>query len=151
MTRIAIKVAAANLTDRTKGDEVGNRLLQFFAEAEVYHLEPPKGREVVAAFDWIVISRIADTLGIASALWLIYDKIIRPLKHGAKDDQGLYVMIDAEHGLQWFLGKDIKDREVFVKDFVAKVSQYQRTDEAGRVFTQTVREIQVSEMWVKRK
>ena len=150
INKIALKISPANLYNIAKGDEVGKRLLQTFPHADRYHLEPPKGGHFKAAIDWIIIAQIADVLGIASALWLVYDEIIRPLKRGKDDDQGLYVAIDPEHGLQWFLGKDFKDREVFVKDFVAKVTEYQRTDDAGRVFTETIREIQVSEVWVKK-
>jgi hypothetical protein len=149
-SKIALKLSPANLYDTTKGDEVGKCLLRTFARADVYHLEPPKGSHFKAAIDWIVIAQIADILGIASALWLVYDEMIRPLKRGKDDEQGLYVVIDPEHGLEWFLGKDFKDREVFVKDFVAKVTEYQRTDDAGHIFTETVREIQANEVWVKK-
>jgi hypothetical protein len=148
--RIPLKITSANLFDTAKADEVGERLLQAFSGADVYHLEPPKGRHFKAAIDWIVIAQIADVLGIASALWLVYDEIIRPLKHGKEDDKGLYVVIDPEHGLEWFLGKDFKDRELFMKDFVAKVTQYQRTDDSGRILTETVTEVQADEIWVKK-
>lgn len=148
--KIALKISPANLRGVSADDEVGKRLLQAFAHADYYHLEPPKGGHFGAAIDWIIIAQIADVLGIASALWLVYDEIIRPLKRSKDDEQGLYVAIDPQRGLQWFLGKDFKDREVFIRDFVAKVTEYQRTDDAGHVLTETVREIQASEMWVKK-
>ncbi len=148
--RIALKIAAANIRDSKKADEVGESLQRTFIDAEVYHLEPPKDRLVAAAIDWIIISQVADILGIASALWGIYDGIIRPLKRGKEDEQGLYVAIDPEHGLDWFLGKDFKHKDVFVKDFVARVTEYQHTDDAGHVFTKTVREIQAGEIWIKK-
>jgi hypothetical protein len=149
-SKIAVMITAANLNNKAATDEVGKRLTQVFAEDEVYHLEPSNGRDTAAAFDWIVISRIADALGIASALWTIYEKTIRPFKRGADDNQGLCIMIDPEHGIQWFLGKEFKDREVFIKDFVARVAEYEKTDEAGHVLNETVKEVRIGTIWVRK-
>lgn len=151
MNQIALQIAGANLSNQESTDDVGRKLLQQLPESDIYHLEPPTGSIGAGALDWTIISQVADLAGIASALWLVYAEVIRPLKAGKNDDKGLLVVLDLNKDLKWFLGRDFDDRDAFVKDFVTKVSHYQMTDEAGRTFTKTVIETQAADHWVLRK
>jgi len=100
-----------------------------------------------AALDWAIIAYIADVAGIASAIWLVYEKV-KDRNKNKEGIKGIYVDIDSEHGLHWLIGKDIKDKEIFIKDFTAKVSLFKASDHAGVLFERKVMQIKTGGVWV---
>ncbi|OFW14930.1 MAG: hypothetical protein A3F69_03765 [Acidobacteria bacterium RIFCSPLOWO2_12_FULL_66_10] len=148
-TKLALKIAGTNLGDAELADLLGRRLIETFRDSRVYHLEPREGIRVKAAIDWIILSRVADVAGIASLLWLLFEKVIRPRKT-MENQMGLLVAIDQERGLQWLLGQDLSEREAFISDFVSKVSEFQCTERAQVVFRETTADLETSDIWISK-
>jgi hypothetical protein len=173
--KIAIQFSGVNLPGEVL-DEMTRLLADLPKHVDLYHLEPPeeppssteepipedpaiiilRKRRFYAAFDWTIVAAIADVVGIASFLWLLYEKVIMPRRreeqvHDAytipTENEGLYISIDPEKGLQWFLGKDYTDREAFITDFQVKFSEYHQTDEANEKFDGIAADIRISGLW----
>jgi len=142
----ALKITGANVGDVAVSEQLDRELLAAFPDSIAYHLEPPGGDSVKAAFDWVFLSRVTDLVTIATAVWAVYDRVIQP-RRARSAPAALVVAVDAEQGLQWVIGQDAHNRETFVDDCVVRVGEFQRTPRASLVLRQAVSEVQSSRLW----
>jgi len=156
MTRkLAIGVAAANTPAEFDFRRFKKALATQMHRANVYELKPAKAGGVVsAALDvWVVISRAADIAGLATFLWLVYEKFVSPyLPKDKKANSGLYVVVPFP-GVgyeEFWLGKAYKDKDEFMREFAATA------EKAWELYDQTlpaelVPPLDASEDWAKVK
>ncbi len=105
-----------------------------------------------AALDWLAIlegaASIAAVKLFAKILWATYKKFIKPLKDKGRDNSFLYVVIENEKKefVQFALGKDYQDEEIFVRDFTEKVERIRVVSDSAEIEIEK-REIKISEIW----
>jgi hypothetical protein len=147
--QLALKISVANPTCGFEVSEVYDELENELLNAEVYRLESTKVTFVAIEFV-AILGDVGSVASIAAFLFYIYDTRIRPKKRNQKDTCGLYIAIDPENGLQWWLGKDFLNKTEFIKDFTMKVEKYLNTDRSGTVYEQIKVEVSGKD-WIRRK
>ena len=80
----------------------------------------------------------------------IYDTRIAPKKKSPVDTFGLYIAIDPEKDLHWWLGKDFLDEAQFRRDFTTKIEKYLATDRSGATYERIKFEVS-GDIWIQRK
>lgn len=149
MKELPLMITVANAENSQMADEVYaniERQLEDFPNAECYRLEG--GPNTRAAIDFVAVLSIASGIAsIASLVWTAYDFMRK--RHKRTADSFLYVVLDPSKGIEWRLGKDILDREVFIKDFEAKVRAYVGNGE-GQASQTFISEVRASELWIRK-
>jgi len=147
---LVIKIAEAGAGGREFSHEFGDQVFEIFTNADIYHYQSPREGVFGVVLDWAIITYISDIAGIASAIWLVYENVKNRNKN-KEGIKGIYVDIDSEHGLHWLIGKDIKDKDIFINDFTERVSKFQASDSAGVMFERKVTQIKTRGVWVHKR
>ncbi|MCL0091810.1 hypothetical protein M1N59_00905 [Dehalococcoidales bacterium] len=152
----AKEIVKVSLGDRSKKmdtvrDEIYGLIRDRIEDAEVYSLAPaPPGTIMGAGVDILILLYSAGAIAsLANLFWTVYEKLIAP-KKPQKSDAGIIVSINPEGDLIFWIGKDYKDKEVFVTVFTEKVLRFWSTDEAKQMSNQYMMEVK-SGLWVKVK
>jgi hypothetical protein len=150
-TLIGITVANANNVDTC---DVVDFLEANNKNFTAYSLAPaPKGSIRAAAFDCAIILNIAgDIASIAGLLWMAYDKFFAN-KKTQSDNSGIiiYFALQRDKPVQFWLGGQYKNKDVFVKDFTQSVDEMLDTtdpDEHNQLVAETMKN---TNQWVPRK
>ncbi len=122
--------------------------------ATYYKMNPPPGVFMNAAFDWRgLLHDTAAVIAVGTVLWNAYVKFVEPLiNSGQKPNAGLVFQMKDMKGnsYQVMLGKQFKEKEIFIKDFNEKISKMTIEDN-GEEFRKITEETERSEVWVKIK
>ena len=143
---LAIKISETGGGGRGNPDVFGNELCEVFKGADIYYHQPQPGKIIADATGWIIISHIADLAGIASALWVLYEKVI----NRTKNNKSIYIDIDSGMGAHWLIGKTIKDKDAFLEEFIEKVSVLNEGGRIEIIFERTVAKVKHDNSWVKK-
>ena len=147
--QLALEIVVANATYGLEVSEVYDAVEKELPEAKIYRLDSSKVN--LAAIEFIALfGAVGSVVSIAEVLWRIYDTKIRPKKKGQEDTCGLYIAIDPEIGLHWWIGKDFLDENEFIKDFTMKVEKYMRTDRLDETYERIKFEV-CGDIWIRRK
>ncbi len=150
MRELPVMICVANPEDSESADQVYSEIEQGLEESsasECYRLDRRQG--VAAAIEFVtILGRVADIASIAALLWMAYDKVMAR-RRSRQRESFLYVAVDPEKGLHWSLGKDFTDKDVFIKDFTAKVTSHVQQDEHGRPSRTFTAEVRGSGMWIR--
>ena len=156
-TPLAIKITITD-TGYTIGSDVYNAVYDFIKnnqDVDLYKLEPKLSenvsgvpRVIGAGYDAIIILSItANIATIASLLWMAYDKYIaQKSKHC-----GLYLsMGKGNNKIDLYIGKEYKEKDIFIKAFIKSVSQTKDSKDGKEDFDETILMLKSSDDWVKR-
>ncbi len=147
--QLALMVTVVNPTYGLEVSEVYDELEKQLPGAEIYCLDSSK--VTAAAIEFIaLLSVVGSVASIAGVLWYVYDTKIRPKKKGQDDTCGLYIVIDPEMGLHWWIGKDFLDKNEFIRDFTIKVEKYMRMERSGEIYERIKFEV-CGDIWIRRK
>lgn len=125
------------------GSQVRTHYLAFFLaensdDLSVYVLQPSPGYISAAAFDWqAVLGTTADLFGIGGLLWAAYERFIKPIRDKNEDSNSfLYILVKHPSGqfIQFSLGKDMSNREDFIKIFSEKINEIIRWSRRSKQF-----------------
>jgi hypothetical protein len=152
-TVLGIGIANCPLDVDTEG------LMQFIdgadGEFETFSLKPKEpGTFRHAAFDYtVILSAMGSVASIAALLWMAYDKFIAPKKSRQYDDAGLYIGIRKPDSsvVDFWIGREHSDKDIFIKDFTAKVTAIHETGGDDDFYSEAEAEIKHTGIWVKRK
>ena len=87
-----------------------------------------------AAFDWVAVLGVsADLLAIASALWTVYEKLIKKRRQKKLENPPAFLIevSNQQHTTARFLIEESTSREIFVEEFLRTVSAL-RASGAGK-------------------
>jgi len=141
---LVIKISETGGGGRSEPDKFGNELQELFEEAELYYQQPQPGKIYAESIAWIIISRVADIAGIASALWVLYEKV----KQRTNAAKSIYINIDNISGAHWLPGKNVTDRDAFVHEFITKLTVLKESGRLDIIFDQTIDRISIDDSWV---
>jgi len=143
-----------------------NKILDFIEseikDAEIYKIKPKKFKVTKfqdkdgifylpsisgAGFDiYLIIHTIGSIASIASLLWLAYKEYIES-KH---PKGGLYISVgEEEDKVDLHVGKDFKDKDIFIKTFTQKISKIMDSKDVKHYYNNTILEIKSSDVWEK--
>jgi len=147
---IVISGALANV----RGAVDTEQLLKFLAE-EAPGVDFYKATGVMgAAIDWRGILQDAATVAtIAGLLFTAYTTLIEPGKKDPKSDAGIVVVVQekGDKPVQFWIGKDYKDREIFIEEFTKEVTRIRKSEEGPSTQEQIIEETKRSGYWIKIK
>ena len=118
-------------------------------EFECYRLAPAHpGTIRAAAIDFfIVLYSSASVASLASFLWLVYEKVIARRKN-EEGDAGIIVTLDPERGLQLWIGRDYKNKDVFLSAFTECMTEIQESTEGKKTSKRRLTELK-SDIWIR--
>lgn len=118
---------------------------------ETYQADPRKVD--AAAIDYTVLYVAGSISSIGTALWMAYDKFIAPRKKRETERGGIYVAIRRADGTvaDFFIGETYRDRDIFIGDFEAAVSEVREAPELPKAQAQRTYELKRSGVWIRRK
>jgi hypothetical protein len=154
---IPLQMALANVKHGVVAPDEFYSFIESHAEdVHTFWLDPEKtrGRVVGAAIEYLVIlGAVGSVASIAALLWMAYDKFIGKKKKSEKDDAGLYISIEYPEGTRYnfWLGKDYKDRDIFIEEFTEKVEELQNHPDAASKTEEVIASIIHEDLWTQRK
>jgi hypothetical protein len=148
--KVVISGALANCGNEASTEELLTFLKSQTRNVDYYKLSPPPGVIMGAAFDWQAILGVtASALAIGQALWAAYVKFVRPKK---KKEDGAFLFVALKTAdrrfVQFILGREHQDKEVFIQEFTEKVEQLRVSTPDAELVAEK-RELRVSEIWKK--
>ena len=149
---LLFKIAPNNRRDILSTDAVMRRLAEL-THAEVLPTEPSENQSGAlpepSEDNWILISRVADIAGIASALWVIYDELIR-VRRGRKNKSGRILIVrHPESGLEVEIKGD-KNRKKFGERLQIVLTRVEQKTADGTTVTQTEARIETPKPQIKK-
>ncbi len=145
--KLVLKISVANTAAGISSAEVYDELERVLPQALSYRLDSAK--VTAAAVEFLSILQVAGSVAsIAGFLWYVYDRKIGS-KKDRRNDSGLYITIDPEHGLHWLLGKDFNSKEDFITDFAVKVDRFLVSDRSNGIYEKTKYELSL-DTWIKK-
>ena len=154
MKPVAVQLAVANILDRVEPEEV-----YAFIETEgegivTYAAAPPPPGSIqnVACDFMLVLSAAGSVASLASLLWLAYEKFIAG-KKTERPNAGIVLTIPRDDGppVTFWIGHQHKDRDLFVRDFTARVDAIRESNEGGKSTEQVSVEVKFAGRWIRRK
>lgn len=149
---LAIQISLANLSGRVGPEDVYRFIESTGEDIETYKLDSRKVS--AAAIDYVVLLCAAGSVAsLASLLWMAYEKFIAPTKSTPSDQAGIYVVLRRPDGslVEFFIGKEYKDRELFIGDFTATVTALRDSGDSQVHYQEVIFEVKRSGLWIKRK
>jgi hypothetical protein len=120
----------------------------------VFQQQPRPGGnlEIKAAVDWqAVLGTAADLLAFAGLIWAAYERYVKPRreKHRGGQKPLLFLQVSSLDGsfVQFSLGSEVTDKQVFIEQFVREVTELraQESPDGEQVLTA----ISKNESWVR--
>ncbi len=148
--QVVISGALANVSGAVTTDELLKFMADRNAEIEFYKL----CGATAAAFDWRGIFRdVGAAASIAALLWLGYEKLVEPKKIDPKSNAGVYVVLGdgEEESLRFWLGKDYKDKQIFIREFTREAKRLTGTVDGRQKIKATIEETKESNCWISVK
>ena len=149
-----IQGALANVGGRASSDELLSYLTTNLSNTDFFKLTPPEGAIMGAAFDWRgVLHDTAAIITLGTVLWGAYTHFIVPIINSEPEPSaGLFIEIKDSNGksFQFMLGKDYKDKEIFIHEFHSKIKHMVTTQSSVNAITE-IEELEKSAYWVKVK
>jgi len=147
--------ALANCGRDAPTDEFLELLVHDMSDLAVFRFRPkPRpGIGAKAALDWqAILGTAADLLAFAGLLWAAYERFVKPRleRNDAGPKPFLFINLRRPDGtfVQFSLGHEYKDKEVFLEHFTRKVTELraQPGHEAGN---EVLSELSQNEDWVR--
>lgn len=111
---ILLSGAIANFSE-LRNEKFLHLLIEKFPETEFYKFQPTSGRIYAAAFDWKAVAKVADIVGIASFLWVIYTEFILP-KKDPDSNSGIVIHIgNVGSNNHFWIGQNVNSQEELIK------------------------------------
>jgi hypothetical protein len=136
-------------------DELIQLLLLHTRELEIFRLRPPEpGFERKAAFDWrAIVGTGADLLAFGELLWAAYERFVKPRleRRSIKGFEPRLIIVigrSNDRYVEFSLGTDFQDKDVFVEHFERTVSELRDLPEGDRE-GERIAEVTRSESWVR--
>lgn len=146
--QLLISGALANVGGKISTDDFLRFLAEQLPEAELFKITGVSA----AAFDWRGIFRdVAAVASIGSVLWLGYTELIAPTKSDTKSDAGIYIVIGdpSDKNSQFWIGKDYKDKDIFLKNFKKRVKKVTEEEDAQGRIRREIIETEESTHWLE--
>ena len=143
---LAIKISETGGGDRDESVHFWNELREIFKGTEIYYRQPQPGKIFAESLPWIIISRVADFAGIASAIWVLYEKV----KNRTNKNKSIYIDIDSMSGTHWLIGKSVTDRDAFIQEFVKKLTVLKEDGRLEIIFEKTVERVNIDGSWIQK-
>lgn len=144
--------ALANLSGTAKTEDLLEFLGREAESLELYRLRPQEG-SINAACDWqAILGTSADALAVAGALWAAYQKFVKPIRdRNRMSNAGLFVQVNdnGRRSMQFTLGKEYLDKEVFIQRFSESVVVLREVTNADGEKTEIRQELERSDVWVR--
>ena len=129
-----------------KNEELLHFLSQNLPDAEFYQLTGASA----AAIDWRGIFRdTGAAASIAALLWMAYVEIVEPTKKEQESDAGIYVVLGNEESQQFWIGKDFRDRDIFVQTFSKEWQRITETENERKRIELEIEETRESKSWIR--
>ena len=153
---VPLQMALANVNQRVDLDEIYGFIESHADNIQTFWLDPEKTRGglVAAAIEYIVLlSAVGSVASIAALLWMAYDKFIGQKKTSNEDDAGLYISVQHPDGTRYnfWLGKEYKDRDIFIEEFTEKVEELQEHPDTPAKTEELMASIVHDDLWTQRK
>lgn len=149
-----IQVALANVSREVSTDDLLRFLANEVPKGAFFKFQPPPGGIAAATFDFrAILYDTAAIATIATALWGVYDKFIRPIHdkaHGSNSAIVIQMKNEVGESDQFIIGGDIKDKEILIKRFQDSAKRL-NLDSPKNVPREELEEIQSSGYWIKIK
>lgn len=149
---LAIQLAFANLSGRVDPKSVYRFIESTGGDIETYELDSRKVS--AAAIDYVLLLGAAGSVAsLASLLWMAYEKFIAPTKSTPADQAGIHVALHQSDGslVEFFIGKEYKDRELFIGDFTSTVTALRESGDSEAHYQEVSVEVKRSGLWIRRK
>ena len=153
---VPLQMALANVKQRVDPDEIYGFIESQAENIQTFWLDPEKarGRMVGAAIEYVaLLAAVGSVASVASLLWMAYDRFIAPKKTSEEDDAGLYISIQHPDGTRYefWLGKEYKDRDIFIEEFTQKVEEIQEHPDTPSNTEKLMASVVQEDLWTQRK
>ncbi len=147
--------ALANCGQDAATDEFLQLLVREIPDLAIFRFHPRRrpGVDIRAALDWqAILSTGANLLTVASVLWAAYERFVKPKldRSDGTTKPFLFISLRRPDGtfVQFGLGNEYKNNEVFVEQFTRQVTELRAVSGAGEGPSLLTELIQ-SEDWVR--
>ena len=149
--QIPIGFSLANCSG-VRSEDVYKFIANRAQNCELYTLRPG-GFQAAALDACLLLGAVGSVASIASLFWMAYDKFIAPTKRDDHDDAGIYVAVRKPDGtvIAVWLGKNVKSKDEFVKQFEVIVDTAKGNAELRSENERTTADLERSGSWVKVK
>lgn len=152
MNRVAIDVSFANISGPFDPEDVLEFIEREASGIETYIRPPvPTGAIQAGAVDFVLVLTVGGSIAsLASVLWSAYERFIARRKAPSKNT-GLILTIRTDDGsaATFWVGEEYRDRDLFVKDFSAKLETTRRSQVDDSATEHRL--VEFSRHWVRRK
>ncbi|MGH8487807.1 MAG: hypothetical protein ACREXS_02755 [Gammaproteobacteria bacterium] len=154
-TELIVGGALANCGRDAPTDEFLQQLVRETPDLAIFRFRPrPRpGWGVKAALDWqAILGTGADLLAFAGVLWAAYERYVKPKLHRSDGTTKPFLFINLRRpdgtSVQFTLGNEYKDKEIFVEQFTRQVTELRAVSDAeeGRSL---LSELIENEDWVR--
>jgi hypothetical protein len=154
-TELIVGGALANCGRDAPTDEFLELLVHETPDLAAFRFRPrPRpGIEVKAALDWqAILGTAADLVGFAGILWAAYERYVKPRLERSDGfaKPFLFVSLRRPDGafVQFALGNEYKDKEIFIEQFTRQVTEL-RAETGIEEDSPLLSEMSASEDWVR--
>ena len=129
-SELLVTAALANCGREALSREVMEEIASDVPGVMVFHYRPRPGDnlQVRAALDWqAVLGTAADLLAFAGAIWAAYERFVKPRRERHKGLHKPFLFLQVWHRgesfVQFTLGNDVEDRDIFIEQFVRQTAE----------------------------